>query len=1337
MIMLAKNSKQSGLQSLCFGLVLAMISMVASAAPLDLSNSPLFLLVTMPPNIVTTLDTSGSMTAAHTPDALDSRVNTKRYKSATYNPMYYNPNVQYLTPFKFDGTKATTSFAAAHMNGFDPSKGTTTSSSSACNPKGVTGKKYSPVDLVDNYAATSDYGLANDSQSCTTADSGSLTTTFPPTTYSSTCQVDFDNNSSTDRIYIDSGCAGIFTNLTSGRSLTVSGATGAASVRNGTYSVTSVDSSSARINLGGAWSGSTDYNNVANVTLAFTYTPAPVTTSTNPAYYYLYYTDKGVAKPGSCPSTPSREDDACYVKVIVGATDDGYKKPDGTAATAEEKKQNFANWYSFYRVRTLAMVSSADLAFWGMSSDLRLAWQNLSTCNTFTGSDCQGRSNTNYPNYIKEFSGAHRDDFFKWLFDIKTAGGTPLRIAAQRVGEYYKTGSVVNSPYAEFPQSSVGTEYSCRKNFHILMTDGEWNTTGESGLNTYGNLDNTAATLPDGKSFPVSKLPYTDSNSDSLSDVIFRYWATDLRTDLDDDVPPFTPDVNSADPTAQYFNPKNDPATWQHVVTYTVGLGLTNQLTDPVWGGSTYAGDYPKLLDGTKSWPSTGTTQGKVYDLWHGALNSRGKFFSVDNPEGLKNAFSNILTSISGQNSAAAAAAANSTSIQSGTVLYQAQFDPKNWSGHLFNFTITSNGTVQNLDGEEGLGAGDANWDAGAFLPGYTATSVPAHTTRNIKTFNGTAGVDFLWANLTTIQQTALKTSSAGVVGDNAIGQDRLDWLRGVTTKEARNVGGIFRNRLETVLGDIVNSDPTFSGSDNYGYASLPVSATEQSTYAAFVTGKSSRAPMIYAGANDGMLHAFRADTGNASSGRELFAYVPAAVYGNLSSLTETDYSHKYFVDGTPTISDAYLSGAWKTVLVGGLGKGGKAIYAMDISTPTAFANANVLWEYSGSTAVSADGSGVTDANGMGLTYSQPQIARLNNGTWAVIFGNGYNSQSERAFLYIVDLSTGALIKKIATDTTTSNGLSTARLYDQNNDKIIDYVYAGDLQGNLWKFDLSANNSDSWTLGNGGTPLFTARNSSDEAQPITAAPRIGGHASGGVLVYFGTGSYLSNNDPSDLTVQSMYAIWDRFLTPETLLRSNLVQQSITNVVSKGTTKTIPSCTDSPTIPGNECEVTFNFDIREVSANTVDYSTERGWFLDFIPVSGTAEGERIIVSPLLKDERVIFLTVIPSNDPCTPGGVSWLMELDATSGGATTVSSFDFNNDGAFNAEDTLPSDATGAGVQLDGMGKDVVWLENENGSAIKEISLHNSNIQSIPNCCPTPPPSGGGDVHRLDWRQIQ
>jgi type IV pilus assembly protein PilY1 len=241
---------------------------------------------------------------------------------------------------------------------------------------------------------------------------------------------------------------------------------------------------------------------------------------------------------------------------------------------------------------------------------------------------------------------------------------------------------------------------------------------------------------------------------------------------------------------------------------------------------------------------------------------------------------------------------------------------------------------------------------------------------------------------------------------------------------------------------------------------------------------------MIYVGANDGMLHAFRADTGDANSGKEIFAYVPAAVYDNLSKLTAPSYVHKPFVDGSLSAGDAYVGGTWKTVLLGGLGGGGKAIFALDITNPTAMGVSQVMWEFE-------------DAADLGYTVGQAQIALLNNGVWAAVFANGYNSTSDRAYLYLVNLQTGALIKKIPAGVGTSNGLSTHVLYDSNGDQTVDAVYAGDLQGNMWKFDLTGSNVTAWGVANAGVPLFTARNASNEVQPITSQPRIGAHPNGG------------------------------------------------------------------------------------------------------------------------------------------------------------------------------------------------------------------------------------------------
>jgi len=455
---------------------------------------------------------------------------------------------------------------------------------------------------------------------------------------------------------------------------------------------------------------------------------------------------------------------------------------------------------------------------------------------------------------------------------------------------------------------------------------------------------------------------------------------------------------------------------------------------------------------------------------------------------------------------------------------------------------------------------------------------------------------------------------------------------------------------------------------------------------------------MIYVGANDGMLHAIRADSGDTASGKEIFAYIPAGVYDKLSRLTATAYDHTYYVDGPPNSGDAYWDGSWKSVLVGGLGGGGKSIYALDITDPDGFGASDVLWEYS-------------DAADLGNTYSQPQIARLANGEWAAIFGNGYNSTSDQAFLYIVKLSDGTLLKKIPAGNATGNGLSTPVLYDIDSDGITDAVYAGDLLGNLWKFDLSSATSSSWAIGNGGDPLFAATNDNGTTQPITSQPAVGGHNSGGVLVYFGTGRYLASTDPGDTTVQSFYAIWDKD-TSGTVDRSQLQEQTITAETTE-----------------------FGFDIRETSDNTVDWAGgKRGWYMDLTPPSGIASGERIVSKPLIKYDRVIFVTVLPSSDQCTAGGSSWIMELELMTGGRTTLSAFDFDGDGDFDSDDELASGNVGSGVKSKvGITKTPTWLKGSDGKDFKELSGTSGGIMSLGNRGEVTP----GTVKRLFWQQIQ
>ena len=474
---------------------------------------------------------------------------------------------------------------------------------------------------------------------------------------------------------------------------------------------------------------------------------------------------------------------------------------------------------------------------------------------------------------------------------------------------------------------------------------------------------------------------------------------------------------------------------------------------------------------------------------------------------------------------------------------------------------------------------------------------------------------------------------------------------------------------------------------------------------------------MVYVGANDGMLHGFQADVGQTNSGVEKLAYIPAAVFGNLSSLTDPSYTHYFFVDGTATVSDAYLSGSWQTVLVGGLNAGGSAIYALNISNPTSFTAANVMWEYTDINTTTGKSTG-----NLGLTYSQPQIARLNDGEWAAIFGNGYMSTNGHAILYIVSLTSGKLITSIDTKSSVANnGLSSPVLYDSNNDHIIDYVYAGDLQGSLWKFDLTGTVPGNWAVANGGSPLFTgsvnnATLNANVYQPITVKPTLVANSIGGVNISFGTGSFISIADMSNTNQQTFYSIWDnpKATAGTTLTRSNLTAQVLSTLTGSSSTSTSTSACSNDSVSNIQ---------RAITNNTVDYTKVSGWYIDFI-----SSGERVISTSVPLAAGILIASVVPSIDPCAAAGNGWLMDVNALSGGTTSPFGSTVTNFAAF---------------QLNfGMGSTPFVLTSSTGATtigVQSGAIGGGTTNNTANiAAPTGPvsPSVNG-VSRQFWQQIQ
>src|SRR5574343_1808910 len=389
--------------------------------------------------------------------------------------------------------------------------------------------------------------------------------------------------------------------------------------------------------------------------------------------------------------------------------------------------------------------------------------------------------------------------------------------------------------------------------------------------------------------------------------------------------------------------------------------------------------------------------------------------YSANNSSTLNTALAAIFQDILNKVGSAASVAANSTSLNATSAIYQAKFDSADWSGQFLSYVIGTDGVVPT----------SPTWDAAQVLP--------AHSSRNIATFkpSNRHGIPFVWpANASSPTSTELDTGQTSALGSNGV----LSYLRGDASNEGTE-GSSYRSRPVSKLGDIVNSSPVYVGKPSMGYDD----SIETQAYSSFVSAQASRTPTLYVGGNDGMLHGFRA-----SDGVEIMGYVPSSVYSNLASLSSRTYSHHYFVDGSPTVSDVYYGGAWHTVLVGGLNGGGQGIYALDVTDPASLTQSNaqsfVLWEFlDRDTDVSTNSNSNFDAD-LGYTYSRPSIGKMHNGQWVAVFGNGYNNtdadgsarSSGNRVLYIVDIQTGNLIKKLDTKTgyssssngTTPNGLS-------------------------------------------------------------------------------------------------------------------------------------------------------------------------------------------------------------------------------------------------------------------------------------------------------------------------
>jgi type IV pilus assembly protein PilY1 len=973
---------------------------------------------------------------------------------------------------------------------------------------------------------------------------------------------------------------------------------------------------------------------------------------------------------------------------------------------------NFANWFSYYRLREHATKAAVTQVV--SSSSARMGMATL-------------HHNNGVGIEIKDMTDAtNKENLLKDIVKIDSRDGTPLRRSLNNVGKYFDqssstpSGLNISTSSTAKPILSAANGGECQQNFTMLMTDGQWNGSAPSGINQQDN------TVDNNYVYPAHK----DTVSKTLADVAMKWYKTDLAPSLANKVP--------VQDGANAIN--LDENNKQHMVTFGVAFGPNGTLTaDPV--DRTAAFVWPV--------PTAGSTE-TVDDLRHAAYNGRGKFLSAKNPQTLIKALQNVITDIESRQGSAAAVSFNTTSLVAGTSVFFASFDTTAWKGDVRSISIDPVSGV--------LGA--TNWRAASVLDSKSNVNIASRAiyTWGLDSVAAKNGVLFNWSTVnpqpaTVISDDFKKNQDTSVdVAPFTDSQARMNYVRGDTSNDGV---GLIRNRSSR-LGDIINSAPYFVGSpvSNWPNSGLPFStyATLYSTYQSALE-TTPRQGMVYVGANDGMLHGFKED-----DGEEVFAYVPSSPASSsdndgLHYLTESDYQHRYYVDGSPISADVYLRAealgtqAWHTILVGSLRGGGQGLYALDVTDPSQFLNTQaaakdlVMWEFTNQ-----------DDADLGFTFSDPQITMMNNGEWAVIIGNGYNATgTDTAKLMILFIERGidgvwAAGDYIKLDTgvgtaINKNGLSTPTLIDLDGDGKTDRIYAGDLHGNMWAFDVSNGASSNWEIAHedgsaNKIPLFTAAHHAGNPpvqvlgtptpQPITMKPLVvkpswitdTGLNTPNVMVYFGTGQYIATGDASNTDQQTFYGVWDTGIVPvsgASVLPTNLVEQTF--------------------LPG------FPVDARVLSHNSVSYAAtpstgDQGWFVN-LPESG----ERVVVNAFVLQGLVFFNTLAPSSAPCSAGGSSWLMAVNQETGANPDFSAFDITGDRDLDTADVVTdgagNQAYAAGVAfLHGIASATAVITNDSGASFGIISGTDSND---PHDYVLPGGGGGGTPStgvRRSWLQL-
>lgn len=953
---------------------------------------------------------------------------------------------------------------------------------------------------------------------------------------------------------------------------------------------------------------------------------------------------KSLLKRGKCGSGYFALWNASKASKLCMKLPDPVRDDPDTATVSRITAQYLSFLYGKYRARGTIDMTTLPAAEFPQAYRMKVARDvatnivNLNRTGLRFGLSAFSTSNTSAGAAVRA---GVSDDYNRVITSIGGLYGTtstPLAEAYYDVTRYFRGLASTNNSSNTSP-----IQYRCQKNFGIVVTDGYptndvnlFNASTDplrNNPNVSGNdnLPNWDGLAPATAEDDLTPPQYSDGFQPAGS-------ASDERYSLYlDDVAKFAYDVDlrdlgTADEAGVSFN--DSTFQKQNLQTYTVGFTVANQMLSDA---ASYGG---------------------------------GRYYTATNAQELNDSLTQALNEISAQAGSGGAGASSSATLTTSTYYYKTLYNPEDWRGTIEAYLLnprtgrpvseTPDWTTDNTITPTNNGA-------------LYQTYVPA----------GAAGtvVNLMFANLSAGQQATLNSSVVAPL----TGAGLIDWVKGT------NVAGL-RNRT-VLLGDVINSSLERLSPEE----KLAASLENDSSYESYILRKRrDMTSSLLANANDGLFHVI-----NANSGRHRYGYLPSSLMSSLHIVADTDYAtngnHKFMADGLITVADGEIGSDWATVAVSGMGAGGKSMFAVKLFDGDN--DIQALWEVS-PPAVNTPSNVWND---LGFTYSKSVVARTQGNRWVAVFGNGYGSHLGKAALYVVDLEDGELLQEIVVDQNNTgtaaeiaagNGLSSPQIVVDAQNRIT-AVYAGDLRGNLWEFNLSSGSS---------SKLFAA----GAGHPITAQPLVVDHSEdGGHLVLFGTGKLSEANDKLDKTQQAFYAIWDKESSNATVSKSSLLEQRITE------------------------EVILDGDsYLRTSEYLIDWDVHNGWFMPLV-FQGEMEGERVIYPAQTVLGRVLFVTAkVDADDPCASSGSGRFAELDLFSGAMLTYPVLDTNGDGRVDDNDERVS-----GVNIeDGLPGQVVVIDS--GSAKREqtkaILLSTGVVKFLD--------EKGGEAsasRRIMWRQLQ